>query len=309
MIIKGAIKPLLMKKVKQKYNWPSENEMDETFSIDDQVRATKQNIDYRIAVFETLKTRKLRLFQMMKVAAIIVVIASASFYFYQSSVSKKTGTVSYTTIKSPVSKRKKVVLIDGTIVWLNTKSEISYNNLYNEKTREVTLVGEAFFEVTKNQKVPFIVNSAGVQIKVLGTSFNIGAYPEDENVTVALLTGKIWLKAPDGNSEILIPNQTISFNKKKNHLEPIITESAENYAAWKDGKIVFNNISLAAAAKKLERLFNVNIDIKEEELSQTKINGNFTVNQQPTEVLEVLCRLVGARYRIDHHQISISSVK
>nr|MBC7613276.1 FecR domain-containing protein [Pseudopedobacter sp.] len=298
-----------MKKIKQKYNWPSENDMNETLAIDERVRAAKQNIDDRIAGFENLKTRKSRVFQWMKVAALIFVIASASFYFYQSGVSKKLKIVTYTIIKSPVNQRKKIILIDGTTVWLNAKSELSFNNLYNEKTREITMVGEAFFEVTKNKKIPFIVNSAGIQIKVLGTSFNIAAYPEDENVTIALLTGKIWLKAPDGNNEVLMPNQTISFNKKKNHLEPIITESAENYTAWKDGKIVFNNISLAAAAVKLERIFNVSIDIKEDELSQTKINGNFTVHQRPTEVLEVLCRLVGARYRIDHQQISISSVK
>ena len=298
-----------MKKRNQQYEWPSENEIDETLSIDDKISAAKQNIDQKINTFETLKAKKIKLIKVMKVAAIIIAISSTSFYFYQNIVSKRLETVFYTTIKSSASQRKKVVLIDGTTVWLNAKSEISFNNHYNEKRREVTLVGEAFFDVTKNKKVPFIVSSAGVTTKVLGTSFNIEAYPEDDNVTVALLTGKLWIKAPDGNSEILVPNRSISFNKQEYRLREMVSVSSENYAAWKDGKIIFNNISLATATKKLERIFNVSINIKEDKLSQTKINGNFTTSQQPTEVLEVLCRLVGARYKVDNHQISISRIK
>lgn len=298
-----------MKKRNQQYNWPTENEIDDTLSIDDKISAAKQNIDQKINAFETVKARKAVLVKVMKMAAVIVLVASTSFYFYQNVASKKLETVTYTTIKSPASKRKKVVLTDGSTVWLNAKSEISFNNHFNEKTREITLVGEAFFEITKNKEIPFIVSSAGVKTKVLGTSFNIEAYPEGDNVTVALLTGKIWLKAPDGNSKILLPNQTVKFNKRRNQLEPVTSEISENYAAWKDGNIVFNNISLATAAKKLERVWDVSINIKENVLAQTKINGNFTVNQQPTEVLETVCRLVGARYRVDKRQISISRVK
>lgn len=298
-----------MKKREQQYNWPAENEIDETLSIEDKVSAAKQNIDYRISAFETSQARKKGLVKVIKMAAVFVIIASTVFYFYQNTASKKPETRSYTTVKSPAAQRKKVVLPDGSTVWLNAKSEISFNNLFNKKTREITLIGEAFFEVTKNEEVPFTVKSAGVETKVLGTSFNVEAYPEDNEVTVALLTGKIWLKAPNGKSEILAPNQSVSFNKKEDRLGLVISENSTNYASWKDGKIAFNNTSLAIATKKLERIFDVNINIKEDELAQTKINGNFTVNQQPTEILEVLCRLVGARYKVDNHQISISRVR
>lgn len=296
-------------KTNHSYEWPSENIIDENLAIDDKVSNAKKNIDARITAFENLKIRKLFVIKVMRVAAVLVIIATSTVFLYQNMVSKKMATVTYTTIKTSASKRKKVVLIDGTVVWLNSKSAISFNNHFNEKTRDITLSGEAFFEVTKNKDIPFFVNSEGVRTKVLGTSFNIEAYPEDDNVNVALITGKIWIKAPDGNSKVLVPNQCISYSKSKNHLSPVHIENLENYTAWKDGKIVFNNIAFGDACKKLERLFNVSIHIKNKEIYQTNINGNFTVDQQPKAVLEILCRLVGARYRIDNRQISISRIK
>lgn len=179
--------------------------------------------------------------------------------------------------------RKKLKLPDGTLVWLNAGSKISYaSNFARKKVRRVFLSGEAFFDVAHHSSQSFVVYTDKISVKVLGTAFNIQAYPKEEKAEATLLRGSIELSVNDGSGQkvILSPSEKFAFkNEKKSstnkHRHPLGQEISrminpvvpvkigkQEYieeTSWKDNRMVFKNESLEELKPKLERWFNVKI--------------------------------------------------
>ncbi len=168
-------------------------------------------------------------------------------------------------IIAPVGSRTIVQLSDGTEVNLNFGSKIKYPQKFTGDTREITLVGEGFFDVTHNPKKPFIVKTAKLDIKALGTEFNVQAYPDDDVVSTTLIEGKVVIEKTIMGEKVesvgaMVPGQHVAYNIKSGKITSS-KGSVDKYIAWKNGKLVFDNDPITDVAERLSRMFNVDIEI------------------------------------------------
>ncbi|WP_411029299.1 FecR family protein [Spongiimicrobium sp. 3-5] len=200
--------------------------------------------------------------------------------------------LAYNTLAVPNGKTFKLQLSDGTIAHLNAGSSIKYPVQFIKGfKRQVFITGEAFLDVAKDPEHPFIVNANKLNVRVLGTQFNVSAYPEDETTEVVLVEGSVSLYTETEGYDtekntLLKPGFKGSFNKEKNHIitNKVITSI---YTSWINGELVFRNMTFENILKKLERHYNVTISNYNEVLSKKEFNANF--GDEPIEnVLEEL---------------------
>ncbi len=200
----------------------------------------------------------------------------------------------------PYGNSSKVVLNDNTVVWLNAGSRLIYPSEFSEKKREVVLFGEAFFDVSKDDKRPFLVKTTSVEIKVLGTEFNVSAYPEDNLIQTVLRTGSVAIRRigaeKNDNGIILKPNQMASFDKNTNQAE-VSTVNTDFYTSWTDGLLSFENRDLNRIIKSLERYYNINIQFEKPMLGLVKISGKLDLKQDRNEVFEYLAKVSSSSFQ------------
>ncbi|MDX8340685.1 FecR domain-containing protein [Draconibacterium sp. IB214405] len=215
-----------------------------------------------------------------QVAAVLLVsITISGLYTYFSKPEKEH--VVYQDISTAFGTQTEFELADGTKVWLNSGSHIHYPNSFNNMDeRRIELVGEAFFEVTKNAEKPFIVETSALDIKVLGTAFNVSAYTGSENLTVALKEGKVslhkaGLAAEEDALVSLVPNEVAVYNNKQNDIVIHKEKSLNKYNAWKDGRIVFFEDGIETVVQKLENWYNVDIEVADNELNELIFTATF----------------------------------
>ncbi len=189
-------------------------------------------------------------------------------------------------------------LTDGTRIWLNSGTKIRVPVSFNAKHRILYMEGEAFFEVTKDPKHPFFVHSNELSVRVMGTSFNISAYPSEENSEITLIEGKVGIKERYGQRLALLdPGQQLVYEKatgKKLKREVDLLP----YEAWRDGKMIFKDRSLEYISERLERWYNVEIDFKEKEISQLQFTGTILKNKPLSQVLDVITLSAPIRFEI-----------
>ena len=220
-------------------------------------------------------------------------------YFYIMERKPTDGLVYYETTAVPDSKTK-ITLPDSSVVWLNANASLRYPREFAKETRKVSVSGEAFFEVRKDTKRPFIVQTNEIRIQVLGTTFNVEAEPEADKTKITLLTGKIALFNTHNLSEtadrILSPGERAVFYKSDNSLlvSRIRTESS---TSWVTGLFTFRDNSLEEIAQELQRAFHVKIHIENEVLRKQTFNADFTEKETLDEILSIL--QISARYKIE----------
>lgn len=191
----------------------------------------------------------------------------------------------------PYGNQSRLVLSDNTVVWLNAGSRLVYPSRFEDKTREVLLFGEAFFEVSKDEKKPFIVKTSDLQIKVLGTQFNISAYTEDKVIQTVLKEGSVSVR--NNNSGlferdlVLKPNQMASFNRTSKDTK-VYEVDVNYYTLWTKGLLSFDEIDFTRIVKKVERFYNISIGFSDPLLGATRISGKLDLKQKQEEVLEYL---------------------
>lgn len=194
------------------------------------------------------------------------------------------------------------LLPDGTKIWLNSSSRLTYPSSFSGSTREVTLDGEAYFKVTQNAEKPFIVHTGNSSIKVVGTEFNVDAYESNGFIATTLVNGSIEFNYKNENNisqTIQVkPNEQIYYDKKTSR-----TNLGETYIpkdiAWKNGQIVLKDTPLSDIVWILSKRFNVEFVIKDPAFYKYSFTGVFT-NQQIERVLEHFKRSSGIRYKMDH---------
>ena len=235
-------------------------------------------------------------------ASIAVLITLGSIFFIeQNQVFQKT----YTENIAPKGQKSSVILPDGSKVFLNSGSVIRYDNFFGKRSRELQLSGEAYFEVTHNEKLPFVINTADVEVKVIGTKFNVMAYPEDEVVETIVTEGKVSVTEVYNQSSLLLnANQKATFIKKQqilllNDVNPGL------YTSWKNNLLIFDNENFADVIKKLERWYDVNIQVE----GTDSIKDRFTMtikSESLREVLELISLTTNIDYSIEANQVMIS---
>jgi len=210
-------------------------------------------------------------------------------------VNQKSGSQEESMNKVIVSYGKKsmIVLSDGTKVWLNAGSQLIYPAVFINKDRKVTLMGEAFFDVAKNPKRPFIVSASDVSVHVLGTRFDISAYPEDKVVQTVLEEGKVnlvYLAKGILNREYVVemkPNQMVEFNKTSGEASSAMVDVSK-YVSWKDGMLEFEKVDLGRALMQVERFYNIKIHLADPIIGTYKLSGKLDLKDEPEKVLNVI---------------------
>jgi len=221
---------------------------------------------------------------------------------------KNNSTPSLHKVTVPISKIFTIILSDKSKVLLNSVSSLKYlNHFSNTNKRNVSLEGEAYFEVTKNKKLPFIVHTKDLNVKVLGTKFNISSYQNDKNSSVFLEEGSVSInKSSEGinpeKSIILKPKQRLIIQKK----QLIINEvSTKKYVAWKKRELYFKNDRFEDIVKKMERYYDITIKLESIDLNENRYTGTFTT-ETIDEILMVFKELSNFNYTNKNNIITIS---
>lgn len=214
---------------------------------------------------------------------------------------------SYNTIETPNGGQYQVILPDGTKVWLNAASKLTYPVSFTGRARrEVTLGGEAYFEVAKDKSHPFLVESSGQDVEVLGTHFNISSYKEEPHTKTTLLEGSVKIRSAKGNVVVLKPNQQAELNG--DHLQ--VKEVKAAYAvAWKDGYFMFNNENLETVMTRIARWYNVQVEFKDEAAKGGTYFGTISRYEDIAKVLKMLSRTELAIFELEGNTIKISKKK
>ncbi len=196
---------------------------------------------------------------------------------------------------------------DSTFIYLNAGSEIKYKIDENQKTREVILNGEAWFQVTKMKNKPFVVHTSSYDVKVLGTEFNVKTYESDSRVETTLEKGKVLISPLETSkmSKIvnLLPNEQFVYDKKEK-TSIIRKVNTKQYTAWKDNKFIFINMSLKELIIILERKYGVDIEVENNAILKYHYYGTIK-NETIIEILEILKKTLPVNYKIVDQTIQI----
>ena len=209
--------------------------------------------------------RKQRTLNFFRYAAtLLVVIAVPALVYIFTSNRQQSNPLIYTTVAADYGQISKVVLPDSSVVWVNSGSTIKYNNQFSVSNRDIELVGEAFFKVQHNARVPLIVSNSGLRVKVLGTEFSVSAYPEETNIQVVLEKGKVELSSVTDLQfrQEMKPGELALFNKELKKLS-IDRVNTNLYTSWKDGLINIYDLPLSELVIKLEKRYNQKFEVDE----------------------------------------------
>jgi len=187
----------------------------------------------------------------------------------------------------PYGKHSKIVLADKTEVWVNAGSKLVFPASFNKDERNVKLLGEAFFKVTKDQARPFKVHTKNMEVKVLGTSFNIKAYPEDVHEEATLVEGSISLKFGNLLKETILmsPNEQVVLNQDSDYKLSKVNTS--NYVSWVDGLFIFNDEAIPSVLTRISRYYNLNIKWQKQQETK-RISGKLQLKDDYKRVLNSL---------------------
>ncbi len=201
--------------------------------------------------------------------------------------------------------RATVVLADGTTVWLNSNSSISYPEKFSRRKREIELSGEAFFKVSKAKFHPFIVKTSEIDVRVVGTEFNVRAYPEDSQIDVQVVEGKVkvYPSDEDENALFLTANEMFTYDQQEKRMSRDSFDSESGN--WRDGRYSFKNRKLREIASQLERIYAVDILITDQEVADQVYYGEINMNDPIEKILEVISLNKAFRYEIDNRNIII----
>lgn len=280
-----------------------------TYTITGIASSENQDIDINQS-FTTLKHKiserpRRSLSNAWKIAAsVLITVGLTTFLTYF--IWNTPAEIAIHQLSVPSGQQAQLTLSDGTKIWLNSKSKLTYPGTFEGNKREVTLEGEGYFQVSHNPKKPFIVKTSHLDIKVLGTSFNVTSYNDEENISLALETGSVSI-SEKGSTTIaakLKPNDLAIYSKTKKELALAIADT-DVYKSWLKGQFKFRNLSFEDISKRLGRNFNVNFIFESEEIKQIKYNGSFYNYEPLNQILKIMQTNSAFRYKIDKDKVFI----
>lgn len=233
-------------------------------------------------------------------AVTLLCVLSWSVYNYLSPATLRTV--------STLAEAQTIRLPDGTEVTLNHFSSLTYPERFKTGQREVSLSGEAYFEVAKDKEHPFVVQTESVDVEVLGTHFNVEAYPDDPEVETTLLEGSVAVSNKSNSLRLVLkPNESAIYNKVKNSLTCQTSKDASEEVAWRKGEFLFNNLPLQEIARQLSNAFDVEILIRDKALQDYKIKARFNNQEGLGQILDLLSRAGHFSYSQNKKQITITT--
>jgi transmembrane sensor len=273
----------------------------------------KYSVTHDKVAIKSKKIRRLQIFNTFKIAASLLLFASLGILVWKSDgnkVSEVTIAEVYWKVKeNPKGQKTTFVLPDNTKIILNSESKISYRSDF-EQHREVELNGEAFFEVSKINDSPFVVKTGNINTVVLGTTFNVRAFEDEENVSISLNSGQVQIEnsnIDEVDKVVLIPGEKAIYNKTNGHTHKIIFDKDQEMA-WKDGVLIFNRSTINDFAKSVERWFGVNVTIVGVHDEEWMISGRFT-NESLKNILESLKFARKIDYTLNENSVTLNFQK
>lgn len=233
-------------------------------------------------------------------AAITILFTIRSVFFYTNTPDPLKTTTSETAEEvNPIlafSGKQLIHLPDGSTILLNENSSIEYNqDTFNAKTREVTLTGEAYFDIKRNETKPFIVHTDKIQTKVLGTAFNINAYSKSGKIEVTVTRGKVQVGDVEKVYGVITPNQQITVNKTTlDHTQN--TVNAEAVVEWKSKYLILDNINMEEAIALISQKYKVPITLSNENIKNCRITASFLNDEDLDHILKVVCSVIETEY-------------
>lgn len=251
------------------------------------------------------KQRKLFLIKIGKIAAIALVLIISTVFVTLFYIENSTRNTAFNTLYVPAGQRAQITLQDGTTVWLNAKSTLRYPSRFAGKERKVTLTGEAYFDVAKNSRKPFLVSTQNIQLKVLGTQFNIRDYPNADRSKVSLLEGSVEINGRNEGNVVLKPGEEASINGGNIMVSEIVNP---NYFLWKDGIYSFDNESLLEILQKLQLYYDVTIKVEDPEIFNVRYTGKFRQSDGIDEILHIIQKIHRFKIKkdLENHIITLS---
>lgn len=238
-------------------------------------------------------------------AAVILLSVGITYFVTRRFLLSEEFTATYEEFSTPAGQRAMLKLHDGTIVWLNACSSLRYPNRFAEEERKVELKGEAYFEVKKSKEQPFVVETSQADIKVMGTTFNVFAYPDKAEFNTSLIDGsvKVYTKDNENNALVLQPHECAFFTSKG--LEKKYYEE-NDFLLWKEGIYAFSDLPFSAIAKKLELYYDVTLIINNNNLKSYKYTGKFRQRDGVESVLRTLQKVYPFTYIKDDEKNCIT---
>lgn len=242
-----------------------------------------------------------------KYAAVFILaflLGSVSIYFLTNKQSQNYSEI-FNKIEVPYGERSLITLYDGTEVWLNSGTTLKYPVVFNSKERKVYIEGEAYFDVQQNKLHPFIVNSGKLEIEVLGTKFNICAYPDDEYFFTTLDEGSVKATCNVNRQGVLLkPGQQAVFSQKANSITQKKVDT-DLYTSWKENLLKFENARFEDVIKKMERWYDVKIIL--DDIINPQEKYTMTIKTESLrEMLKVLSISTAMKYKIIEDKVFIT---
>lgn len=236
-----------------------------------------------------LQAKKSTISIFLRYAAVILLLAGLGSVGYYLGFKTKNPVI----VTQLVSADKQVVreakLPDGTVVTLNSNTKITYSGQFSGNTREVKIQGEAFFEVVPDPEKPFVITAGHTQIKVLGTSFNVSAYPRSKTVEVVVETGKVQVSEQAQSAKVvLVPGEKATFDNQTSKVEKTVNNDP-NFNSWKTQNLVFDKTPLDKVFSDLEKTYHIEIETSDPKIGQLILTAQF--NKKPVEFILDVIRL------------------
>lgn len=318
-----------------KTNWHISRLANNTQTLDPELET--RLFKYRLSDRQKYRRTILLYRALLSTAAAFLLILGFSVFYYRSGANSQAPGSAFNEISTNASEKSKIVLADGSQIWINACSRLKYPSDMNSNQIDIYLEGEAYFDLKKIKGRNITVHTSDIDIKVIGTAFNLRNYKDEDIIETTLIRGKVEIERKSGSKDILElqPSQSASFIKNSNknkeekdfaklyishrentdqtrqiaikqHSNMVVAKSInpELLIAWKDGRLSFKNESFENLAKKLEKWYDVKISIMSRELKEARVTGSF--NKETIEqVLKALSYPVPFNYKIEKDSVSI----
>lgn len=231
--------------------------------------------------------------------AAMVIITALTVLAIQVSKRQSSGKAALASLTKKATNRsesKFILLEDSTQVWLNAASSLEFPDRFDKKTREVFLTGEAYFDVKHADKIPFIIHTGNITTTVLGTAFNIKAYPGEKNITISVSRGKVKVIRKDGWEVTLTKGQQVKLNENGQEATNKNVPD-ETIAGWQQGVISYDDEPLRDIIADMERVYNVSITLADKAIADLEISTSFKREIGIEQALQVLCKLTDSELK------------
>lgn len=251
------------------------------------IQKTESNSDLRT------EPRKINVWRTVAAIAAILILALTLTLNWDVS-RRKVAAADMKSVSIPQNQKKKVLLPDGSSVWINASSDLKFPESFKGNTREVYLTGEAYFDIKHNSGKPFIVHTGRIKTQVLGTAFNVNARGNSEKIIVTVTRGKVSVSDEDHLLAYVMPNQQLTYDLKVRKEYKTKVNAVESIS-WQ-GEQYFDNVTFGEAARQLEEHFKVRIDFSNQNIQNCRFSGTYLNSDDIDRVLRLICAFNKATY-------------